>query len=173
MANQVNVNKVRFIASYLADNVEELYVTKLMKLFYYVDFLAYLERGASVTGDTYYKLPYGPVPTFIKSEVNNIINEDPEDPTNSLLKGYIKAKAVKTKNYKGYIIESTGKKPSPKNISEAEFELLNKIVDKYKNTSARALSDQTHKEAPYKLSSENGVIDYSLALKLDVNSILG
>ena len=35
---KVDFEKVGIISSYFADNIEGLYVTKLLKLFYYLDF---------------------------------------------------------------------------------------------------------------------------------------
>src|SRR3989344_7025782 len=67
---KVDFEKVGVIAAYFADNTNKLYVTKLLKLFYYLDFISYKMRNASVSDDVYIKLPYGPVPSAIKNEID-------------------------------------------------------------------------------------------------------
>ena len=73
---KVNFEKIGIISSYFADNVNGLYVTKLLKLFYYLDFISYKLEGTSITNDIYFKLPYGPVPTTIKNEIDLLSTED-------------------------------------------------------------------------------------------------
>ena len=41
-------------------NNEKLGITKLNKLFYYLDFISYRDRGDSITGEKYIRLPMGP-----------------------------------------------------------------------------------------------------------------
>ena len=40
---------------------EKLGITKLNKLFYYLDFISYRDRKESVTGEIYKHLPMGPI----------------------------------------------------------------------------------------------------------------
>ena len=92
MVDTINVDKIKVIISYLADKVDKLYVTKLMKLFYYIDFISYAERKSSITNDVYYKLPYGPIPSFIKSEIDNLIGSFSEEDIKSQLFDIIELK---------------------------------------------------------------------------------
>lgn len=51
---------------FIADRCEDdpdFGVTKLNKILYYCDFLAFAKLGEPITGISYNKLPYGPVPT--------------------------------------------------------------------------------------------------------------
>ena len=168
---KVDLEKVGIIAAYFADNTKELYVTKLLKLFYYLDFISYKMRGASVTNDVYLKLPYGPVPSTIKNEIDvlsveNILGTG----FKSQLSSYIKLEKGKDDN--GNIVISKGKEYNLRKLSNAELELMKSIAETFKNTKATTLSNQTHREKPWLSTSANSVIDYKLAEGLDIAKIL-
>jgi len=175
----VNVKKINDIIIYFADNVSDLTVTKLMKLFYYVDFISFAEKEKTVTNDIYYKLPYGPVPSFIKNEIDTLAFNtelgkiDPDiGVKDQQLSKYVELKKKKFGNHSGFIIVSKKKRDSTlQNLSKYEIELLKKVVVKYGKKTAKYLSDKTHKEKPYLLTNENAVIDYKLAKMLDLRTI--
>src|SRR3989339_90803 len=66
----VELEKIKQSTLYLSTKMVGLYFTKYLKLVYYLDFISVLETGKPVTNDTYYRLPLGPVPTFIKDQMN-------------------------------------------------------------------------------------------------------
>jgi uncharacterized phage-associated protein len=51
------------VITYLSLHVKNLTKTKLNKLLFYSDFLAYQQQGYSMTGLNYRAIPYGPVPS--------------------------------------------------------------------------------------------------------------
>lgn len=164
-----NIDKVRAISSYLSENVSSLYVTKFYKLLYYIDFISYARRESSVTGDLYYKLPYGPVPSLIKNEIDNLSFRDAEF-TSQLAKS-IKLVPIE-KDGKKTLIQNIAKEIKIDSLSAFELNLVKKVMVKFKNTTAAQLTARTHREAPYRLSSANSVISYEFAKKLDIGSIL-
>lgn len=170
----INIEKIKTISSFLAENVNDLYVTKLMKLFYYIDFISYAERGAPVTNDTYYKLPYGPVPSFIKNEIDNLmlLSTPNSESFKSQLSGSVKLEAKEAGKTKGYVIKPVAQTYDKESLSSYEWKLLERVFNKFKNKSAKELTEQTHKEAPYLQTPDNSPIDYSLAEELDVAKIL-
>ena len=168
---KVDFDKIGVIASYFADNTKELYVTKLLKLFYYLDFISYKMRGASISNDVYLKLPYGPVPSAIKNEIDilsakNVFGKE----FKSQLSAYIKLEKGKDDN--GNIVVSKNKEYSLRKLSTSEVELMKGIAETFKNTKAIILSNKTHREKPWLSTSDNSVIDYGLAEGLDVSKIL-
>jgi len=168
---KVDLEKVGIIAAYFADNTKELYVTKLLKLFYYLDFISHKMRGASVTNDVYLKLPYGPVPSTIKNEIDvlsveNILGTG----FKSQLSSYIKLEKGKDDN--GNIVVSKSKEYNLRKLSNAELDLMKSIAETFKNTKATTLSNQTHREKPWLSTSANSVIDYKLVEGLDIAKIL-
>jgi uncharacterized phage-associated protein len=167
---KVDFEKVGIIAAYLADNTNTLYVTKLLKLFYYIDFITFNQKGASVTNDWYFKLPYGPVPTTIKNEIDILASNTMESGIKSQLSKYIKLEDDQEKN--GKLVVSRTKNYNLRTLSNYEIEIVKAVAGKFKNTRAKQLSNQTHKEKPWLLTNENSVIDYALSRELDVKKII-
>lgn len=168
---KVDFEKIGVIVSYFADNTKELYVTKLLKLFYYLDFISYKLRGASVTNDVYFKFPYGPVPSTIKNSIDllsveNIIGKE----FKSQLSPYVKLQRSEDGN--GRLIISKGKEYNLRKLSSSEIELVKCIAETFKDTKSKTLSNQTHREKPWLSTSDFSVIDYGLAEGLDVEKIL-
>jgi len=168
---KIDFEKVGIIASYFAENTKELYVTKLLKLFYYLDFISYKTKGTSVTNDVYFKMPYGPVPSSIKNSIDllsveNILGKE----FKSQLSPYIKLQKGADGN--GNLIISKGKECDLRKLSNTEVELMKAIAETFNDTKAKTLSNQTHREKPWLSTSDFAVIDYSLAETLDVNKIL-
>ncbi len=171
MYMKIDFEKVGIIASYFAENTKDLYVTKLLKLFYYLDFISYKSRGASVTNDVYFKMPYGPVPSSIKNSIDllsveNIFGKE----FKSQLSPFIKLQKGAGGN--GNLVVSNGKEYSLRKLSNSEIELVKCIVETFKTTKAKTLSNQTHREKPWLSTSDFAVIDYGLAESLDVQKIL-
>jgi len=168
---KIDFEKVGIITSYFAEHTNELYVTKLLKLFYYLDFISYKMRGASVTNDIYFKMPYGPVPSNIKDNVDllsaeNIFGKE----FKSQLSSYVKLEKDKTGN--GKLIISKGKEYDLRKLSNSELELVKCLAETFKDTKAKTLSNKTHLEKPWLSTSDFSVIDYGFAEGLDVSKIL-
>ena len=168
---KVDFEKVGVIASHFAENMDKLYVTKLLKLFYYFDFIAYKVRGSSVTNDTYFKLPYGPVPTVIKSEIDLLFSSDTiGGDYRSQLAKFVELEEDHDNN--GKIVKNRIKNYSLKKLSDFEMSLITSLIDRFKDTRTKIISNQTHKENPWLMTSDNSVIDYELANQLDIKKIL-
>lgn len=60
---------------YIAKDPSVLGATKLNKILWYSDVLAYRDRGKSLTGETYIKHLYGPVPKHIDSVIMDLEGE--------------------------------------------------------------------------------------------------
>ena len=50
--------------------------TKLNKILFFCDFLAYRAHGKSISGQRYFKLPYGPAPRALKPALSELIAEE-------------------------------------------------------------------------------------------------
>jgi uncharacterized phage-associated protein len=168
---KVDFEKVGVIASHFAENISELYVTKLLKLFYYFDFISYKIRGSSVTNDTYYKLPYGPVPSAIKSEIDTLSSDNIVGGNyKSQFTKFIKLEIDGKNN--GKIVKNKFKNYNLNKLSDFEMDLIKNLIEVFKNTGTKIISNQTHKEKPWHLTSDNSVIDYELSNQLDIKKIL-
>jgi len=171
MSSIIKVDKTKTIILYLAKNVKKLYVTKLMKLLYYIDFLSYAERGSSVTNDIYYKLPYGPVPSFVKSEIDNLEGPVMEDQFKSQFSDIIDLKNSNDQ-YGKIVTVKEGKSYDLRLLPEYEKDLIDVVIKKLGDKSASYLTRKTHREKPYLSTSENAVIDYGLAKLLGGRKVL-
>lgn len=169
---KMDFEKVGIIASYFAEHTDNLYVTKLLKLFYYLDFISYKLRGEPVTNDIYFKMPYGPVPSNIKDNIDLLSEENVIGPEfKSQLSPYIFLKKDTTGN--GNLIISKGKDFNlDKKLSSTEIDLIKSIANTFKSVKSKTLSNQTHREKPWLSTSDFAVIDYSLAKELDIDKIL-
>ncbi len=168
---KIDFEKIGIISSYFAENTKDLYVTKLLKLFYYFDFISYKIRGAPITNDIYLKLPYGPVPIAIKNEIDLLTAKGLMGPKcRSQLRAYIKLQPDVDEN--GKRVTSTNKNYNLRKLSNFELELMKNLAKTFENTRAKTLSRKTHKEKPWRLTSRNTVISYELADELDIKEIL-
>ena len=164
---KIDFQKLGIIIAYLASNVEDLYVTKLLKLLYYIDFISYKEKESSITKDTYYKLPYGPVPTVTKNEIDAICNTTMGEDLKSQLSNFIYLES--DENDFGKIVKNKKEKINLNKISKDEKKIIDFVIKNLGNKTATELSEKTHQEAPWKLSSENSVISYELARELELD----
>jgi len=174
----IEIEKIKSIMQYLATNVSDLYLTKSLKLFYYLDFISVLERGEPITGVTYHHLPYGPVPSFIKDELGllnsdfrteekNIIKDSGEDLPKSVFLGVVELDPTPS----GTLVNSS-EDPDLSHLSKYEIDLLEDIVNDLGSLTARDLVNRTHSEIPYIQTPAGNIIQYKLAFYLNRNEIL-
>lgn len=73
-----SLDKVRNVILYILERCGEVFNTKMNKLLFYADFLAYKRRGMAITGLSYKALNYGPVPERwdrVYSQFDDIVQE--------------------------------------------------------------------------------------------------
>lgn len=181
----MDISRAQQAALYFASNVPDLYLVKLMKLFYYLDFISVRETGKSVTGDVYFHLPYGPIPSFIKDNIDSLDSKVKEEETKILNPNqantppWLQISSV----FDGILVLNTrgkGKIAGPVDgkvfdgdkLSEYEKVLLTDIVKDLGRKTVQEIMTMTHAEPPYAQTSPSQVIPYDLAFQLDVTKIL-
>lgn len=174
----LDIEKIKQIATYFAEKIPNLYKTKFLKLMYYFDFISVLERGTPVSNDNYYHLTYGPIPSFIKDQVDILVSgniSENIEGDNYDIKS-IFSDVLETQEIAGsgtiLKVKSSVSSMDYNYISEYEKGLLDDIVNEFKDKSTKSIIAKTHTEAPYQQTPENNVIDYRLAFYLDRPSIL-
>ena len=129
---------------------EKLGITKLNKLFYYLDFISFRDRKESVTGETYLRLPMGPFAAHLQGKVieeakeKELITQDEEE---SLKFG------------KRNRFQALG----PADLSvfdDYEKKLLEYLCKEFKEWSTDQMIAQTHSEAPWVFSEVNKPLNY-------------
>lgn len=176
----LELEKIKQSTIYLTAKINKLYFTKFLKLMYYFDFLSILERGKPVTNDIYYKLPFGPVPTFIKEQMNLLSKKGKEQEkelfsaTDSKLFKSIFDDVIDLSHdttTKGFLIKAKAESDYGY-LSDYEKGLLDDISNEFKNKTATDLVKKTHQEPPYIQTPPNNIIDYKLAFYLEIKDIL-
>lgn len=151
---KLNVDKFKQILLYILEkcagkpNVGE---TVLYKLLYFSEFNYYEIYEEHMIGATFKKLPFGPVP----QKLDAILNKMEE-------KGELKM--IKTRYF-----ELTQKryiplvKPDLTLLKASEKETIDQVVNQLSDFSAKAISDYSHKDMPWKATKDGDIIDYELA----------
>ena len=176
---RMDIERTKQVGLYFASRVRDLYVVKFLKLLYYADFISVREVGQPITGDTYFHLPYGPVPSYIKDNIGALnaalkqseanILEDIADPINSIFDGCLQ---LIPKGAGQVISAAAGVVADETKLSRYEKGLLDDIISHLGSMTTRQLVDQTHLEPPYTQTNPSMTIPYELAFQLDVKSIL-
>jgi len=124
--------------------------TVLYKLLYFSDFNFYEIYEEHMTGARYRKLPYGPVP----HELDRLIARMTEN-------GQLQR--IKTE-YRGF--PQTRYLPLEKadltQMTAAEKEVIDRVLDRFSDWSASAISEYSHSDIPWRATDDGDMIDYEL-----------
>ncbi len=135
-------------------------ITKLNKLFYYLDFISYRDQGKSVTGETYVRLPKGPVAKTLESkQIDNAMNS-----------GLISHTETTSEKYGIRHVYKPLVKPDMTVFNEYEQELLKSVCAYFAEWPTNKMIAQTHTEAPWVFSTPSKELDYSLANDIEILS---
>ena len=150
----LQVNKFKNVLLYILErcagkpNVGE---TVLYKLLYFCDFNYYELYEEHLTGATYRKLPYGPVPQKLDTIIGQMIE-----------KGQLQR--VKTE-YRGY--PQTRYLPLEKadltELRASEKDVIDRVIEQMSDWSVAMLSNYSHGDKPWKASKDGEDINYELA----------
>lgn len=131
--------------------------TVLYKILYYVDFDYYYEKGRKkLIGLTYMKNNFGPTPNDFKKLVDEMISDG------DLIK--IKSKHFEFDQVKYLPLI----KPDVSIFTGEELQFIDKIIEKHSDKSAKQLSDESHKDPPWRDAVFGSVIDYNDVFKRDM-----
>ncbi len=149
-----NNEKFKELILFLADKSSEdrpFGATKLNKLLFYSDFLAYLQFGAAITNHRYQKLENGPAPRALIP-----ITEKMQ------ARGEI---AYRTENYYGKSKKRLVplRDPDLSAFSDEEIELVNRIIAEFWAKNAAAMSSASHEFIGWKLANIGEDIPYEVA----------
>jgi uncharacterized phage-associated protein len=145
------INALLYFISHCGN--EKLGITKLNKLFYYLDFISYRDRRQNVTGEVYKHLPMGPFASELQdviikvAEKDKLITQSEDD----------SAKFGKRNRYQAL------KQPNIAVFDDYEKNLLSYLCTTFKNWSTDEMIAQTHSEAPWVFSEVSKPLDYKNA----------
>ncbi len=151
----LNLHKFTNVLLYILEkcggkpNVGEQLVSKLL---YFADFNYYELYEEHLTGATYHKLPYGPVPQALQMIIENMLQNKS---IKRIKTNYFNAKQIR------YI---PLKKANLQELKASEKEVLDRVIEQFSDWSTLAITDYAHKDLPWIVSKEGEAIDYELAL---------
>lgn len=138
------------MVSYFAHSCAPLYKTKLLKLLWYSDFLAFKRMTVSLTGAKYVHYPLGPVPQYYE-----------------LLLGAMEGRTIEiipTMVYDHYGEEIVPKEEfDPAVFSPEELDVLRTVNAALGHLTAGEISARSHEESPYKATKDKEFISYEYA----------
>lgn len=143
------INSMLYIIESLNERGLSSDIHKLMKLMYFADKDHLVNYGFPITGDTYIKLPYGPVPSF-----SNFVLKNENDDFKDIF------------SRSGYIIYSN-QKADLDDLSESEIESLNSSIENFGRYTFDELTQISHAHAyessdwniSYEKIAEEGGVD--------------
>lgn len=145
-----SVQKLENILLYFIRKFNGVFFTMMNKLLFYTDFYSYKTRAVGMTGLSYQAIQYGPVPTRwdrIYSFFDSISSEIIQFPN-----GEAGTKLV------------TGKEFDASVLSEEEINILDMIYQRFKNNSAKEISEISHQEDAWRnFYGKKEPIDYNRA----------
>lgn len=124
-----SINSLLYIIQSLQEKCIGADIHKVMKLMYFADRDHLVKYGFPITGDTYIKLPYGPVPSF-----SNYVARDENDD----FKGLVSREG----NYL-----SINQHPDLDDLSNSEIKCINESIETYAAFSFDDLTKISHSSA--------------------------
>lgn len=137
--------------AYIASRgVRDLTKLKAMKLLFFADKLHLQRFARPITGDEYYCMQYGPVPTNSLNVVNDLIANDPAEPPLRILSEYVSV------DYTGAypILRAARPDIDFDMLSQSDVQVLDEILAAYGNRSAAQLVDESHRNSIYKTADK-------------------
>lgn len=151
---QQNLEKFEQVLLYILQKIgakPNVGMTVLYKLLYFIDFDYYEKYETQLMGLTYFKNTHGPTPREFKKVVDEMSEHDKLEQVKS---------TYFTLDQKKFLPRV---QPNLALLSAQELELIDDVLDRYADKSAKQLSDMTHRDMPWQASKDGENIDYELA----------
>lgn len=147
----LDIDKIEAMISYIAENVNNLFKVKLMKMLWYSDVISFGNNGHSMTGMVYRHEAMGALPVGHYSLMNleNLnVKEEMSCNYDTMLHVY----------------------PTPNMdysvLTDGEKAILDKVIIKFKDYKAKDIVDYMHDERAYKETKTGDIIPFSMAKEI-------
>lgn len=147
----LNIEKIEAMISYIAENVNNLFKVKLMKMLWYSDVLSFIKNGHSMSGMVYRHEPMGALPIGHYSLMN--------------LKN-LNVKEEMSYNYDTMLHVYPTANMDYSVLTDGEKAILNKVIIKFKDYKAKDIVDYMHDERAYTETKPGDIIPFSLAKEI-------
>ena len=145
-------NKFLAVIKYTNSLIKNLTKTKLAKFLWYIDFKSFKESNFSIVGLTYIHNFYGAYPIGYNDKLSN----------NNIK---IEEKYFSSTDEPIYYKKSS---KSSIDLNEYEKNIINIVVEKFKDYNAKELVEYMHNEDAYKKTKQNEIIKYDFAKTLSI-----
>ena len=152
-AESLRLDKLEQVVLLLSEG-EGVFVTKLNKLLFYSDFKHYQQRGRSLSGLAYERLPYGPVPSAFRL-LFSLLEQ----------RGLIEQTEVQVGAMEGTQVRAL-RSADRNHFDEDELGLLLAIKKRFAKMSASDISETSHREQAWTQTPMGALIDYRHAAAL-------
>lgn len=122
--------------------------TVLYKLLYFSDFNYYEKFEEQLTGAKYIKNHFGPTPVSFKSVVEEMIEKGEVSIDKNKFHGFDQTRYIALR------------KPDLRQINGAEKEVIDDVLCKLSDLSAKQISEFSHEDTPWKIAENGKPIDY-------------
>lgn len=144
------------VAFFVDKSNNKLQKTKLFKLLNYSDCLYFKENCVSISGVKYVHFTYGPIPDRYGLLMDAMNTDD-----------IIKERVLFDNQYETHQIIK-GSKEFVSKLNAVELDVLNRVYDKFKDYTAKQISDASHKEEGYELTNAGDYISYEYANSIEI-----
>jgi len=151
---QKNIEKFKQVMLYVLEKVgakPNVGMTVLYKLFYFIDFDYYEKYEQQLMGLTYVKNTHGPTPREFKVVVDEMKSKKEIEEVKSTYFKFEQKKFLPCKEADLSLLNGR------------ELEMIDDVLARYADKSAKELSDMTHRDGPWKSSKYGEDINYELA----------
>ncbi|MBR4437964.1 MAG: DUF4065 domain-containing protein [Bacteroidales bacterium] len=126
-----SLERLKNILLYVLENCNDVFITKMNKILFYIDFLSYKKYGSAITGLSYRAIDYGPVP----ERWERVYCQFDE----------ISQKPDRKNNLEGFILTSSCKADLSA-FTEKEMAVMKLVCSELGAKNASQLSTLSHKE---------------------------
>jgi hypothetical protein len=142
---------ILFIASRSEDDAN-FGSTKLNKLLFYADFLAYVKLGEAITNHAYMRLPNGPAPKAMLPILKRMISA--------------KSLAIKERDHHGKTqrVPFALREANLKLFSAEQIAVVTDVLTLFRRKNAKGISTLSHQFDGWKLAKDKEEIPYEVAL---------
>lgn len=151
-----DLEKIKNMILYILE-YHDTYRTKINKLLWYMDFLSYKVYSVSISGNSYTHSTYGPIADDYELIISVMLKDSLIGKDEIIL-------------HEGVREQLNSLITCDKSIfSEDEIQIMDFVLNKFKNFKCGQISEYSHKEVPYKSTVEGQKISYTLAEELSLN----
>ena len=148
----LEIDKLKNILAYITKKMKEVKKVVLMKLLWYIDSLSFKNTNKSITGLVYVHMPFGALP-IASDELLKLSSIKVEKKYND--EEFLEYKITNNPEFK--II----------GLSKREKEIIDLVIDKFKDYKSREISEYMHREKAYMETNPDEIISFEYSKELN------